>query len=172
MSYMPDDCDNSVNRAIRWAGAALIAALLIGAALFLTSCASFPATHRHGLARVTAYNPYEKDRVRVRHGRRCVWRWIRWGRRTASGVRAIEGITLAAPKQIPFGTRVSFPQLRGVVGTGEFVVQDRGAGASILHSPEWFDVFVDNKQRMKQFMRLPEFLEYEIEGQQSNQHRN
>ncbi len=119
MSYMPDDFDNAVNRAIRWAGAALIAAIIIGAAL-----------------------------------------------------RAIEGITLAAPKQIPFGTRVSFPQLRGVVGTGKFVVQDRGAGASILHSPEWFDVFVDNKQRMKQFMRLPEFLEYEIEGQQSNQHSN
>lgn len=39
---------------------------------------------------------------------------------TASGVKAVEGITIATDKSIPFGTRIY------IDGVGERIVQDRG----------------------------------------------
>ena len=39
---------------------------------------------------------------------------------TASGVKAIEGVTVATDKSIPFGTKVY------IDGVGEIIVQDRG----------------------------------------------
>jgi hypothetical protein len=50
----------------------------------------------------------------------------RFGAHTASGVRATEGRTVAAGRWLPFGKQVIIPQLRGIVGTGQFVVEDRG----------------------------------------------
>ncbi len=61
-------------------------------------------------ARVTFYHPHED----------------KWGRRTANGHQANEGRTVAAGWWAPFGGRVQIPQLKGVVGTGNFVVEDRG----------------------------------------------
>ena len=146
------------------ARAAMFAAL-IGIGLLLTSCETTTAARhgtKRGYARVTFYNPFETDRVRVKKGRHYAWRYMRWGRRTASGVRAMQGITLAAPKAIPFGTRVVIPKLAPLVGNGTFCVQDRGGGVSRF-GQEWLDVFVDNKSTMQRLATmLPEYLEYQI----------
>lgn len=45
---------------------------------------------------------------------------------TASGKRAKRGVTVAAGKSIPFGTKVYIPDLKWFNGTGVFTVQDRG----------------------------------------------
>lgn len=134
--------------------------------LGLIGCETLP-TQRHskykGIARVTAYNPYEKDKIRIRRGRRFVWRWMQWGRRTASGIRATQGVTCAAAKKFPIGTKVYFPQLNGVIGNGNFVVQDRGAGEQKFHTSNWFDIYCDNKSIMKKIQYgMPEWMEFQI----------
>lgn len=56
---------------------------------------------------VTAYCPCEK----------CCGKTDRI---TASGVKAVEGVTVATDKSIPFGTKIY------IEGVGERIVQDRG----------------------------------------------
>src|SRR5438876_9496042 len=116
-----------------------------------------------GMARVTAYNPYEKDKIKVKHGRHYVWHWIQWGRRTASGIKAVQGITCAAAKKFPLYTKVYFPKLKGIIGNRIFEVQDRGGGEKRFHTSNWFDIFCDNKYVMNKIKYgMPEWLEYQI----------
>lgn len=137
---------------------------------YTASYRTIPSTRRtacvskhKGLARVTAYNPHEKDRMKVKRGRRYVWRWIQWGRRTSSGIKAIQGITCAAAKKFPMHTKVYFPKLKGIIGDGVFEVQDRGGGEKRLHTSDWFDIFCDNKYVMNKIKYgMPEWLEYQI----------
>jgi 3D (Asp-Asp-Asp) domain-containing protein len=133
------------------------------AAMLFTSCSSTIAVKRsirRGWSRVTFYNPHEVDKMRYkRHGR---WhtKYVRWGRRTASGVTATEGVTCAAGPAIPIGTKVEIPQLKGLVGDGIYTVQDRGAGYKLLRDPNWIDVFVSNKYKMRQLQYgQPEYME-------------
>jgi 3D (Asp-Asp-Asp) domain-containing protein len=57
---------------------------------------------------------------------------------TKSGARAKVGVTVAAGKDIPFGTRIYLPELAAWVGgDGVFTVQDRGA----LVGPGEIDVY-------------------------------
>lgn len=121
----------------------------------LTSCAVIPTTGlngRKGTARVTIYNKHED----------------RWHDRIASSskARAKEGLTIAAEKSFAFGTRILIPLLRGIVGSGSYIVQDRGSAveerkASRGRCPV-FDVYVASRKRMKQLVRmLPEYMDYE-----------
>ena len=48
----------------------------------------------------------------------CCGKWSRYGL-TASGVRPVAGVTIAAPRSVPFGTKVH------VEGLGWRTVQDR-----------------------------------------------
>ena len=82
--------------ALRW---------LLSALCLLSSVLWLPAA----TYTVTAYCPCGK----------CCGRWA--GGPTASGVRPQAGVTLAAPRSIPFGTRLHLP------GLGPRIVQDRTA---------------------------------------------
>lgn len=130
--------------------------------LVLASCSDMPvkATYKavkQGFARVTVYDPFETDKVRIRRH----WRRVCWGRRTSLGVRAIEGVTLAAPARMPFGTKVVIPKLKGLVGDGKFIVQDRG---KLERDGGRLDVFVNNHRKRNWLAKiLPEYLEYYIE---------
>jgi 3D (Asp-Asp-Asp) domain-containing protein len=59
---------------------------------------------------------------------------------TTSGTRAIEGRTIAAPKSIPFGTKVY------IEGIGTRIVEDRGNSITDNH----IDVFVGDVNKAKQ----------------------
>jgi 3D (Asp-Asp-Asp) domain-containing protein len=59
---------------------------------------------------------------------------------TASGTKATEGRTIAAPKSIPFGTKVY------IQGIGTRIVEDRGSAVNGNH----IDVFVESVSEAKQ----------------------
>lgn len=62
---------------------------------------------------------------------------------TASGVKAIEGITIATDKSIPFGTKVY------IDGVGERIVQDRGGAIK----GNRIDLYFDSHQEALNFGR-------------------
>lgn len=62
---------------------------------------------------------------------------------TASGVKAQQGITVAADKSIPFGTRIY------IEGVGERIVQDRGG----VIKGNRIDLYFDNHQSALNFGR-------------------
>lgn len=77
--------------------------------------------------------------------------------------RAKEGVTVAAAKDLDFGTKLRIPDLEGVVGTGNFIVQDRGAHvqkrvASRGKTPI-VDVYVSSRAKLKSCKtKLPEYM--------------
>lgn len=81
--------------------------------------------------------------------------------------RAKEGITVATAKDIPFGTRLRIPDLDGVVGDGDFIVQDRGAHvqkrvASRGKTPI-VDVYVSSHSKLKSCKtKLPEYMVVQV----------
>lgn len=81
--------------------------------------------------------------------------------------RAKEGVTVAAAKDIPFGTRLRISGLEGVVGDGEFIVQDRGAHvqkrvASRGKTPI-VDVYVSSRSKLKSCKtKLPEYMVVQV----------
>lgn len=110
---------------------------LLFAALFLSACSTQPvkqSTTKSKWARITQYHARED----------------KWGSRTASGIRAIEGITVAAPREYPFGTKIFIPELAGHVGDGHFIVQDRGRLIVGSH----FDIFIEARNRREANKRL------------------
>lgn len=62
---------------------------------------------------------------------------------TASGVKAIEGITIATDKSIPFGTKIY------IDGVGERIVQDRGGAIK----GNRIDLYFDSHQEALNFGR-------------------
>ena len=83
----------------------------------------------------------------------------RFGSRVAdpSVRRAKPGVTIAHHPRYKFGTRVRIPELKGFVGDGEFIVQDRGSAVTrkkASHGKTYvIDVFVKDKKTMKYLMR-------------------
>jgi 3D (Asp-Asp-Asp) domain-containing protein len=63
---------------------------------------------------------------------------------TASGKKTVEGVTIAAPKSIPFGTKIYIKELDHT-----YIVQDRGGAIKSGH----LDVFFDNVSDMENFGR-------------------
>ena len=62
---------------------------------------------------------------------------------TASGVKAIEGVTVAMNKSIPFGTKIY------IDGVGERIVQDRGGAIK----GNRIDLYFENHQEANNFGR-------------------
>jgi 3D (Asp-Asp-Asp) domain-containing protein len=89
----------------------------------------------------------------------------RFGARTSIGRRAIEGVTVAAPKNVPFGSKLFIPDLAGKIGTGHFVVQDRGRKVV----GDRIDIYIEAATRLqaqrkiKSLMCLQPYLEVEQE---------
>src|SRR4051812_6379234 len=49
------------------------------------------------------------------------------GSKTVTGTKPEQGITAAVdPKEIPYGSTIEIPQLRGYLGDGSFVAEDTG----------------------------------------------
>lgn len=76
--------------------------------------------------------------------------------RTTSGDMAATGITIAASRDIPFGTKVYIPYFDGLAGwdnNGIFVVQDRGGAITPGHVDIFFGYDGYALQRAYQFGR-------------------
>jgi 3D (Asp-Asp-Asp) domain-containing protein len=68
---------------------------------------------------------------------------------TASGSKAKQYYTIAAPSNIPFGTKVYIPYFKNAPNKGVFVVQDRGGAIS----GNRIDIFFDEHQQALNFGR-------------------
>jgi hypothetical protein len=92
-------------------------------------------------ARITFYRPGED----------------RYGVRTASGHRAHEGRTIAAGWWAPYGLKVMIARLKGVVGNGNFVVEDRGRDVERMKASKGtlpvVDVFVASRAKYRRCVR-------------------
>jgi len=69
----------------------------------------------------------------------CCGKWAKYNR-TASGAKPVEGITCAAPRRIPFGTKLK------IEGVGVRIVQDR---TSILYGDRIDIYFNSHKDALK-----------------------
>ena len=103
---------------------------------------------KYVLMRVTYYTT---DRY---YGNKVAWSKVKVAKK---------GTTVAAHPRLPFGTKVVIPQLNGVVGTGQFVVQDRGTAVTrkvaSRGKTDVLDVFVDCKQELKRLARtMPGYM--------------
>jgi hypothetical protein len=104
------------------------------------------------LARVTYYCRQEDKKL---------------GSRRADGGRIEPGITIAASKTIPFGTRVEIPALTPIFGDPSFVVQDRGSAVESRKASrgmlEVLDVAVPDKKEMHRLaMIMNPVLDFEF----------
>ncbi|MCK5870175.1 MAG: hypothetical protein KAG45_05975 [Methyloprofundus sp.] len=92
----------------------------------------------------------------------------KYGSRNAdpSSKRSKIGVTVAAHPKFKFGTKLSIPGLKGIVGDGNFVVQDRGGAVTRKVASKGkhyvFDVFVTPSQRRKYMYKLPMYMDVEV----------
>ncbi len=125
----------------------------------ITGCSTPELKHfdnkKSMVARITYYNAHED----------------KYGSRIACSIklRAKEGITIAAHPNFNFYKKVNIPQLKGVVGNGNFIVQDRGSAVTskkAAHGKAYvFDVFLNrSKREMKKLAaRMPAYMQVKIE---------
>lgn len=102
--------------------------------------------------RVTYYAP---ERT---YGKRVAWSKVK---------AAKEGVTIAAHPKLPFGTKVLIPELKGVVGDGSFIVQDRGPAVTSRKASrgktDVIDVFVNSEKRLRAITKTkPEYMKIHI----------
>lgn len=135
----------------------LLAGLLF---TLLCNCAPVPlrpgskTAGKRGTARVTFYNKHED----------------RYGNRIASSKyrRACRGYTAAAERAFAFGTVIRIPWLARLLGTGRYVVEDRGSAVERRRASHGttpvFDIYVDSKAETRRLAAIvPPYLPYEIE---------
>lgn len=82
----------------------------------------------------------------------------RYGKKTASGKLAVQGVTVAASKDLPFGTRLYIPELSKLVGgNGTFVVQDRGSAVQSRRASRGklpvIDIYVNSHSQVQKLKR-------------------
>ncbi len=68
---------------------------------------------------------------------------------TATGAKATQYVTIAAPRSIPFGTRIYIPYFKNAPNGGIFVVQDRGGAITSNR----LDVYFNTHQQALNFGR-------------------
>lgn len=70
----------------------------------------------------------------------------RFGDKLAIGGRAKQGVTIAAHPDFKFGKVIDIPNLKRVIGSGEFIVQDRGTDITSKrashHTAYVFDIYI------------------------------
>ena len=77
--------------------------------------------------------------------------------------RAKEGVTVAAHPDFKFGTKVFIPVLKGKIGDGNFIVQDRGGAVTSKKASRGkayvFDIYVTSHSKIyKHAYTLPEYM--------------
>jgi len=103
---------------------------------------------KHYKARVTYYNPdsYYGSKVACQKTK-----------------RATKGVTVAAHPDFKFGTKIIIPSLSGIVGDGNFVVQDRGTAVTKKVASKGkgyvFDVYISNKNISKITKKVPMWMD-------------
>jgi len=81
----------------------------------------------------------------------------KWGNRVAcqSSKYAKEGITVAAHPKFKFGTEIYIPGLKGKLGDGHFVIQDRGSAVTSKKASRGkayvFDIYVNSHSKVRKF---------------------
>jgi 3D (Asp-Asp-Asp) domain-containing protein len=135
--------------------------LILGAMMIFSSCSTLANPKNE----VTENKKGDTIRARVTFYHPCK----RWGSKVASPKvkYAKEGVTVAASKKIPFGTKVVIPELEGIVGDGNFVVQDRGSAVDSKRASKGkapvIDVFVSSASKVNRYKTLvPDYLEIQI----------
>lgn len=93
----------------------------------------------------------------------------KWGKRVACQKTkyATEGITVAAHPKYKFGTKLFIPKLKGVIGDGIFVVQDRGGAVTRKVASNGkafvFDVYVSSHSKIQKLKtKVPDYLEVQV----------
>jgi 3D (Asp-Asp-Asp) domain-containing protein len=81
--------------------------------------------------------------------------------------KAKEGITVAAHPRLPFGTKVEIPDLKGIIGNGSFIVQDRGSAVTSKKASrgktDVIDVFVNSNQKLIKLTKTkPKYMNVRI----------
>ena len=135
---------------------------LIGIMVTLNACAVTPTPKQNTTAitaRITLYHKYED-----KYGSKLA---------CSTSLRAKEGVTVAAARKYPFGTKLYIPTLAKIVGDGYFTVQDRGTAVerktASHHKTDVFDVFVDagNKKatlkKIKLLGGLPSYMKVYVD---------
>jgi hypothetical protein len=89
-----------------------------------------------------------------------------WGNRVAcqKAKTAKEGISVAAHPNFKFGTMLTIPALKGIVGDGEFVVQDRGPAVTRKVAARGktyvFDVYVSSFAKIHKLKtQVPDYVD-------------
>ena len=143
-----------IDRITTWATIAawLLVLALIGLAVAGCETTAPVSALRKVKARVTFYNKHED----------------KFGSRIAmtSAFRACEGRTMAAPRVLPFNTRVMVPQLVGIVGDGKFNIEDRGGAleSAYRHGQLRLDVYVASRAKFRRLKyEMSEYMEAIIE---------
>ena len=129
---------------MKWLFLSFLAATLIG-------CETVPTTYGKHKARVTYY---------------CAKEDKRWGSKTASGVRARAGTTIAVCKMVRFGTILRIPYLKRIFGHENFIVQDRGSAVEKRKASKGtlpvIDIYTPSRKMMKWLAKImPPILDYE-----------
>ena len=89
----------------------------------------------------------------------------KWGNRVAcqSSKRAKEGVSVAAHPNFKFGTKLYIPQLKGKIGNGNFIVQDRGSAVTKKKASRGkayvFDIYVTSHSKIRKYAHSqPEYM--------------
>lgn len=96
--------------------------------------------------------PRRTETVRARITYYSMGQQVAWSKQK----RGIPFVSCAAHPRFPFGTKVSIPALRGKVGSGEFVVHDRGPAVTSRKASSGktavIDIYVGSKANVRKFM--------------------
>ena len=89
----------------------------------------------------------------------------KWGNRVACqrSKRAKEGVSVAAHPNFKFGTKLYIPQLKGKIGDGNFIVQDRGGAVTSKKASRGkayvFDIYVTSHSKIRKYAYSePEYM--------------
>ena len=93
----------------------------------------------------------------------------KWGNRVACqrSKRAKEGVSVAAHPNFKFGTKLYIPQLKGKIGDGNFIVQDRGGAVTSKKASRGkayvFDVYVTSHSKIHKYAHSqPEYMKFYV----------
>jgi 3D (Asp-Asp-Asp) domain-containing protein len=94
----------------------------------------------------------------------------KWGNRVACqrSKRAKEGISVAAHPNFKFGTKLYIPGLKGKIGNGNFIVQDRGGAVTSKKASRGkayvFDVYVTSHSKIRKHAHSqPEYMKVYVQ---------
>ena len=94
----------------------------------------------------------------------------KWGNRVSCqrSKRAKEGVSVAAHPNFKFGTKLYIPQLKGKIGNGNFIVQDRGSAVTKKKASRGkayvFDIYVTSHSKISKFAHSqPEYMKVYVQ---------